>query len=461
MCRRPGASQHAGQVTPRDLAAATPSTRNRAVDLLRVGALIAVVLGHWLKQGWYVEAGGDLHRAGLLGIATWTHPITWVFQVMPVFFVVGGFANTRSWRSAERAGTRYGGWLASRTERLTRPVVPLLVFWVAAVLAAGALGFDHRWPEVASVTALTPMWFLATYVVFTAICPWQVRAWERWGPVSLAAPALAALVVDVVSLVGDSSAIATVNVVLVWGTLHQVGVAWSDGWFDDRLRAVLMAAVGLVGALLLVSLGPYSVSMVGVSGYGVNNTNPTRVTVLALGLFLVGTAIAAERWLDRLARRPRIWAVVVALESRTMTVYLWHLSALGVLGALAMRTGTGLNAYPNTLDWWLLRPWWLLALGCTTAALTLVVGRWESPVWSRAAVDRGPLVPVVEVVVTVAGLGFLASEGMADGLLGITVGVLTATTLWVIDRRLLRGGNRPAPSPSNGTRVRSRQDLRP
>ena len=38
--------------------------RNRVVDLVRVLALGAVVLGHWLKQGWYVDDGGTLHRAG-------------------------------------------------------------------------------------------------------------------------------------------------------------------------------------------------------------------------------------------------------------------------------------------------------------------------------------------------------------------------------------------------------------
>ena len=36
-------------------------------------------------------------------------------------WLVGGFANARSWRSARRRGISYGAWLAGRTERLTRP----------------------------------------------------------------------------------------------------------------------------------------------------------------------------------------------------------------------------------------------------------------------------------------------------------------------------------------------------
>jgi hypothetical protein len=82
---------------------------------VRVLALCDVALGHWLKQGWYVDDGGILHRAGLLGIAPWTHTITWSFQVIPLFFVVGGYANAISWRHAQAEGSRYGTWLAGRT----------------------------------------------------------------------------------------------------------------------------------------------------------------------------------------------------------------------------------------------------------------------------------------------------------------------------------------------------------
>ena len=417
----------------------TPATRNRAVDLLRVGALVMVVLGHWLKQGWYVNAAGDLHRAGLLGIATWTHPLTWVFQVMPVFFVVGGFANTRSWRSAHRHGTTYGGWLATRTERLTRPVVPLLLFWAAATVVVEVTGVEGRWLEVASVTALVPTWFLATYLVVVALAPWQVRAWDRWGPATLVVPAAAALAVDALSVTLDSTPVGAVNLLLVWGTLQQVGVAWADGWFRVRSRAVVLAVTGLVAALLLVALGPYGVSMVGVDGYGLNNTNPPRATVLALGFFLVGTAITGQRVLARVAHRPRVWAGTVLLESRMMTIYLWHPTALGLLAAVAMPLGgLGLTDRPSTAGWWAIRPLWFLALVVVTTGLVILLGRWESPVWTRTATGRGPGLPLLEVAVTAVGLAVLASEGMTRGPATLAVAVTTAAALWLIDRRLLR-----------------------
>ncbi|MBJ7357848.1 acyltransferase family protein [Nocardioides sp.] len=229
-----------------ELVRSTPTGRSRAVDLVRVLALAAVVLGHWLKQGWYVDAAGVLHRAGLLGIAPWTHPLTWVFQVIPVFFVVGGFANARSWRSASLRGASYGAWLAGRTERLTRPVVPLLLFWLVATPLAPVVGLDGEWLRIASVTSLVPTWFLATYVVIVAVTPLTMTAWERWGVGAPLAGLVAVCLVDLWSIRAASTAVGAVNLLLVFGTLEMVGFAWSDGWFSDRRRAVACSASGLV-----------------------------------------------------------------------------------------------------------------------------------------------------------------------------------------------------------------------
>jgi hypothetical protein len=377
------------------LVGSTPAGRSRAVDVVRVIALGAVVLGHWLKQGWYVDGVSDLHRAGLLGIAPWTHPLTWVFQVIPVFFVVGGFANTHSWRSAARRGVSYGAWLAGRTERLTRPVVPLLVFWLVAVPVAPLVGLGEDWVRIASVTSLVPLWFLATYVVIVAITPLTLAAWDRCGPRALLAGAAGAGLVDLVSIRTGSTAVGALNLLLVFGTLGTVGIAWADGWFSARRRALVLSAAAFGATMLLVWLGPYGMSMVGVSGHGLNNTYPPRVTVLSIGLFLACGAITIEPWLSRVSADPRRWRLVVAVEARLMTVYLWHLTALGLLGAAALWVGgLGLTAYPNTREWWLMRPAWLLALALTTLVLVLVVGRWEDPTTRRAAYATTPGPPL-------------------------------------------------------------------
>src|SRR3954463_2404845 len=87
--------------------AATPARRERYVDFLRVFSLAVVMLGHWLMAA--VEwRGGRLVAGNVLQAAPASQWLTWVFQVMPVFFVVGGFANTASWTAAMRDGRGYG-----------------------------------------------------------------------------------------------------------------------------------------------------------------------------------------------------------------------------------------------------------------------------------------------------------------------------------------------------------------
>ncbi|PKP96327.1 MAG: hypothetical protein CVT76_07115, partial [Alphaproteobacteria bacterium HGW-Alphaproteobacteria-15] len=107
----------------RDLAVYTPEERNRWVDFLRAVSILAVVFGHWLMAGLYVDEAGALRRGDLLSVASWTHWLTWGFQVMPVFFLVGGYSNSVSWEVITRkaapgqAGV-YRDWLANRVQRL-------------------------------------------------------------------------------------------------------------------------------------------------------------------------------------------------------------------------------------------------------------------------------------------------------------------------------------------------------
>ena len=108
--------------------AATPASRNRVVDFLRAAAITVVVLGHWTIIA--VDADGGILPHGVLDGAAWTHPLTWVFQVMPIFFLVGGYSNALSWRSARRKDVGYAEWLRTRLRRLGIPLIPLLLAWL-------------------------------------------------------------------------------------------------------------------------------------------------------------------------------------------------------------------------------------------------------------------------------------------------------------------------------------------
>jgi len=406
-------------MTPRvsELVTATPATRNRVVDLLRAGAIVVVVLGHWVMQGVYVDGSGTLHRQGLLGIAPWTHPFTWVFQVMPVIFVVGGFANAGSWRSAVARGDGYGCWLAGRARRLTRPLLPVLAFWAIATPSAAYAGLGADWLRVAGKASLVPTWFLAVYLLVVATVPVTLWCWDRWRLGSVLAGLLAAGVVDAVSIGADIPVIGYLNGLLVWATLHQLGYAWRAGSLHELAGWGAVTAFGvLVG---LVALGPYGVSMVGVTGFGVDNTSPPRVTLLLLGLGQIGTAIAVEPWLARRLTRRRVWTAVVAVNSRIVTLYVWHLTVLGLVLAVALWTGgRGLHASPGSADWWWSRPAWFAVLAVGTAVAVWAFGRLENPEPHRSRHLSGPRV-LGGVVVVSLGLAALARWGVArpDGTL--------------------------------------------
>jgi surface polysaccharide O-acyltransferase-like enzyme len=399
--------------TARTLAERTPARRNRYVDLLRAVSILVVVLGHWTMAAVTVR-DGELVPGHVLVLASWTHPLTWVFQVMPVFFLVGGYANALSWRSARRRDEDYGTWLRARARRLTLPVVPVLLVWFAAGAVALALGVDWRTLRLASTVALVPTWFLAAYILVVAVAPATLMAWERWRWWSLLAGALAGGLVDLVSLSTGSIAVGFANYLLVWATVHQLGYAWLDGDLRGVPRQTALAVAGLVGAVLLVVVGPYPVSMVGVDTATVNNTYPTRVTLLLLGMFQAGVVLLVEPLGHRLVAGAKAWAVVVAFNARIMTVYLWHVTAMvAVIGVALLAGGRGLAVEPLTTSWWLTRPVWYVVLGTVTGGLVALLGRFETQ-----DVDPRPAPPlwrpVAAVVGVCAGLGALAVLGIAD-----------------------------------------------
>ena len=73
-----------------DLVAATPATRDRYVDFLRAASIVVVMLGHWMMAV-VTRRDGTWELGNLLTEFRGAWLLTWVFQVMPVFFFVGGF----------------------------------------------------------------------------------------------------------------------------------------------------------------------------------------------------------------------------------------------------------------------------------------------------------------------------------------------------------------------------------
>jgi len=143
-----------------EAAAQTPPSRNRYVDLLRAVSIGAVVTGHWIIAAPWID-DGELRLDHMLAAEPWTQWLTLLFQVMPVFFLVGGYSNAASWDAAQRAGTPYGVWIAGRARRLIGPIVPLILAWAAMAFVFRLFGVSYEIIRAGSILALVPMWFLA------------------------------------------------------------------------------------------------------------------------------------------------------------------------------------------------------------------------------------------------------------------------------------------------------------
>ena len=146
------------------MALQTPESRNRYVDFLRALSILAVISGHWLMAAPHVVEG-NLAIANMLELEPWTRWLTWGFQVMPIFFLVGGYANGVSWNAAIRDGHGYSDWLTNRLGRLIKPVLPLVAAWIVIGGVGNAIGIRSEILAIASQVALVPIWFLSVYIL--------------------------------------------------------------------------------------------------------------------------------------------------------------------------------------------------------------------------------------------------------------------------------------------------------
>lgn len=186
------------------IAAATPPDRNRYADLLRALSILFVITGHWLMTtADYEPATGILTPVIALEVVDWSAWLTWAFQVMPIFFIVGGYSNAISLAGAKRKNVNYAQWLTGRLQRLLTPLTVLVIFWALLATALNLAGIAEERIRFYSQAALVPTWFLAIYTMIVLLAPLSYRFWQRWGYASLAVYILAAIAVDAAFFVLD------------------------------------------------------------------------------------------------------------------------------------------------------------------------------------------------------------------------------------------------------------------
>ncbi|MDQ1708700.1 MAG: hypothetical protein QOG49_85, partial [Frankiaceae bacterium] len=181
------------------MAAATKPTRDRYVDFLRFTSIAVVVLGHWLMAVVAYQDGRMTGTNALVSIPKLKY-VTWVLQVMPIFFFVGGFSNLVTLDAVARRGGRFADFIDGRATRLLRPVTVLLLVWVPVTLALEFVNVPRSTLKVVTKLVVQLLWFIGVYLLVVAFAPLMLRAHRRfrlWAPALLA---VSAAIVDAIAI---------------------------------------------------------------------------------------------------------------------------------------------------------------------------------------------------------------------------------------------------------------------
>jgi hypothetical protein len=431
---------------------APPASRDRYVDLLRVLSLAVVVIGHWLMAVVVIGRDGAVEATNVLALVPWLQPATWLLQVMPVFFFVGGFSHAAAIESLRRRGGGYVDFVRSRAARLLPPTTAFVVVWLAAALVLEISGRDQGVLRLATQTVAQPLWFVGVYLGVIALAPPMLRLHEYlqhrrpgrpWGVAVPVGLAVAAAVVDIGRFAGGVPNIGFVNVALVWLAIHQLGFLYADGTL--RRAGAAMAGPGLLAAVALTGFGPYPLSMVGVPGEQVSNMSPPTLALLAHATWLIGLVLLLRGPGSRWLQRARVWTAVVAANKIAMTAFLWHLTAM--FGAVALTVLFGLVAPPvGTPTWWLLRPVWVAVLILFTTVLVAIFRFADRPRATRTASagrsGAGPRTALAAagMILCVVGILGLSAVGVGGLLAGRTATLVVLPVTPQLSVAILVGG---------------------
>jgi Acyltransferase family len=369
-----------------------------------------VVFGHWMIGiVWWQD--GVLRTTSAVGVTTGLWLATWLFQVMPIFFFVGGFSNLVSLDASRRRGDADARFVKTRVMRLLRPSLVFFAVWSAVIIAMHLLDVGApTGPRIWDGTRLLrlflppgatlpfgPLWFLAVYLVVVCIAPWMVdlhRRFRWWVPAVMVA---GACVADVIGFELGISPVRWANVAFVLLLPHQLGFFYADGTFVRISKGFFwaMVATGLGGLVVLTNppfwrlfghlrydwfpgIGAYPKSLLGTDVELVSNAYPPTICFLLGAIWSIGAVMLLRPVLARWLERTGPWKVTILLNSVIMTLFLWHMTAYLFTVLTLWPLGLG-HQHDSTAGWWLERPLWIGFSALYLTVLVAVFGRFERP----------------------------------------------------------------------------------
>ncbi len=324
------------------------------MDFIRAFSLLVVVAWHWVFTIIVWEDDGP-HATNPIGFTTGLWLVTWLLQVMPLFFYVGGFSHLKAWEKASARGEPIWQFTWRRIKSLAIPGLALLLTWMALGAALQSV-YGWEWIGRGVTLVVSPLWFLGVYLMLIALLPIALWVHARADTVVLVVLAGAAGAIDIARFRYDLEWLGLVNMVLVWGLCHQLGFFYERVVNARRSVDWSLLLAGLFGLAGLVGSGLYPGSMVGVPGERSNMAPPT-LCIIALVLFQAGVVEVIRPAMQRKLAEER-WARASSTINRfSLPLFLFH--STGMAAWLAVRylvAGENNEATAPTAGWWLTRP---------------------------------------------------------------------------------------------------------
>ncbi len=332
--------------------------RDAYVDFLRAFSLVIVVIWHWVFTILTITPE-TVSPSNPIGFTRGMWAITWVLQVMPVFFFVGGYAHRLAFDDYVPGTSRR--FLARRIRRLLVPALGLVAVWIGVgFVLQQTLDAEWTWPAV--ILILSPLWFLVVYLVLVAIAPLAIRAHWRWGELVVVWLVGLAAVLDVLRFSHGQGWAAWLNFLVIWGLAHQLG------FFYDRLAAApkrvawMFTWAGLFALIALTNMGFYPRSVVGVPGERFSNMGPPTLAIVALIMLQVGLVLVLRDWvLTQLETNDRWQRLFRWVNENSLPLYLFHTTGMAFAVTALFLAFDHLPPAEPTAAWWLSRPLWLIA----------------------------------------------------------------------------------------------------
>ncbi|MFI9784348.1 acyltransferase [Kitasatospora sp. NPDC051984] len=351
--------------------------RDRYLDLLRAMALVRVVLYHHFEWFWlplvFPSMGVMFALAGSLMTRSLSRPALSVIRgrlrrLLPPMWLFGAVVVTL--QVLDGGGPDSDGHSTWWWAKLAFWVLPLSTPPYATELHGFGGHLETGWAS----QLVVPLWYLRAYLWYVLLSPLMLKALRRFPVVTLFAPLALVIVMNAFFAGQDvvwGRVWETVNDFAMFGSCWILGMAHQEG----LLRRIPQYVLPSIAPLIMVAGFWY------LQTRPVDPSQPADIELWPIAQALWSFGFVAlllhispswEQWPARLER----WnGLVSLLNSRAVTVYLWHVPAL-VLAFPLIDPLWNVDYFYEHLRWLLTSQWFSLLVAIPLLAVLVMALGW-------------------------------------------------------------------------------------